>query len=138
MESAEKLHPIKDMETYAFPKKSWPEGNYSVEVTRLPQHSSIDFVFETEDEAKQLYRRFGNPYNEKDLYEGDPKIYEKWKLLNNYLGAPAKLLEPHQVDNGFRVRIVANYEPTEDFRTQTAQFLIDLKLIPQEVSQLLA
>jgi hypothetical protein len=46
MESVETIQPLKDGETYSFPKKRWAEGEYGVDITKAQEHSSVDFVFD--------------------------------------------------------------------------------------------
>ena len=144
METAGEIKALHDLESFSWPKKEWPEGNYSIVVTRTPDHSSVDLDFDTEKGAARLARRLHYPDNEPDLYEGDPATYQTWKALNRELGAPAKLLGPRELvesdelEGKFRLRIIANYETTNIFRDGAIKKMIAIGLIPDEVLKLLS
>ena len=123
-----------DMESFVFPKEKHPDGEYSLEITRTENNSSVDFIFDSEECAQYLARKMHYPDNEQTLYNGDPNIYNSWKHLNRLLSAPAKLLGPTPMndnDSHFRLRIVANYTSTDEFRDDTVQLLVKLKLVPE-------
>jgi len=125
MEITGNIRPLTDAESFTLPKDEHPEGNYAITVNRLGQASSIDFVFESENDAQKLEKKFWNPP-------------EKWKLLATDFGTSVKVLKPRKNEGKFILRIIANWQTPKEFKEGTVQKLVNLGLVPEEVLTLLS
>ncbi|QQG41153.1 MAG: hypothetical protein HYV90_03165 [Candidatus Woesebacteria bacterium] len=117
---------LKDGETHVFSQNECPDGISRIEIHRLEQASSVNFIYETREEAERLESKLRNPDDEAGT--------ELFKSLES----SAKIIKGYTVDDKYRIGIIANWSDNKSFIFDVVQNLIALKLLPEDASKLLA